>query len=640
MEDQVVVEALGGELAEVLDRLRGIVVVELEFDRTGSWCAWWRVTWPEHGGHSTPGGRDFSARAHVATFGVTVSLDAQTSSARGAAARRRRLGVPALFAALVPPAARPGRPPVPPRRSRRESQAAEHRVIVPTTRPRSTMSPEVMPNLYSKLMAHGTSFSDYVVTTPLCCPSRAAYHDRPVRPQQRRPSQLLPRPPRQAERCSPRGCSGAATRPPTSASSSTATSCRALAGGGRPGLGPLDGPSSRSASTTTGRPPRTAGCSASGPTTTNNATTVTSRYATTWTTKLAAEDRPFYLQVDYFAPHTGAGPRHSTCAAAPKPEPRTSAASPTLPLPQPPSFNQDDVTEMPSFIRDRPLLTDEEIAKVTQHYRCTLESLYGVDRGIGQIYDAIGSAGELNRTSSSSRPITATSTASTGSTRESRSPTRRTSRAADDQRAAALSRPIVRSSPTSDAPVANIDLAPTLLHLADADAVPRGTGNCRTMDGRSLMPRSRGRGVPGAPRDRPRAIELRLPRRPLRTGSIYISYSSVGTTGCRPAESELYDHGYGPLPAPRPRADHRGHAERRAAPQAGAEDATARDMPGHPPPRPATAPAASTTASSRNRRGFDPRWLGCHGLGRGRTDSVAGVRVSARGPRSPWRPSR
>ena len=36
VEDQAVVEAVGGELAEVLDRLRGVVVVELDDDRPGA----------------------------------------------------------------------------------------------------------------------------------------------------------------------------------------------------------------------------------------------------------------------------------------------------------------------------------------------------------------------------------------------------------------------------------------------------------------------------------------------------------------------------------------------------------------------------------------------------------------------------
>ena len=48
-------------------------------------------------------------------------------------------------------------------------------VIVTDDQARSTMSPEVMPNLYSRLIPDGTSFSDFVVTTPLCCPSRAAF---------------------------------------------------------------------------------------------------------------------------------------------------------------------------------------------------------------------------------------------------------------------------------------------------------------------------------------------------------------------------------------------------------------------------------------------------------------------------------
>ena len=64
VEAEVVVEALGGELAEVLDRLRRILVVELELDRAGIGV---------HGGCDMGGtlvassGRDFSGSWHVAS---------------------------------------------------------------------------------------------------------------------------------------------------------------------------------------------------------------------------------------------------------------------------------------------------------------------------------------------------------------------------------------------------------------------------------------------------------------------------------------------------------------------------------------------------------------------------------------------
>ena len=97
----------------------------------------------------------------------------------------------------------------------------------------------------------------------------------------------------------------------------------------------------------------------------------------------------------------------------------------------------------------------------------------------------------------------------------------------------------------SDAPVANIDLAPTLLELAHGKPC-RGNGNCRVLDGRSLMPVIEDTG------DFPSLRAIGLERyscdfRGVRYGtSIYVSYSLEDTTGCQPGEAEMYDLGSDP----------------------------------------------------------------------------------------------
>ena len=40
--------------------------------------------------------------------------------------------------------------------------------------PASTVMPETMPSLHELIIGPGTSFTDFIATTPLCCPSRAA----------------------------------------------------------------------------------------------------------------------------------------------------------------------------------------------------------------------------------------------------------------------------------------------------------------------------------------------------------------------------------------------------------------------------------------------------------------------------------
>ena len=245
-------------------------------------------------------------------------------------------------------------------------------VIVTDDQARSTMSPEVMPNLYSRMFADGTSFSDFVVTTPLCCPSRAAYmtgqygHNNGVLrnfyPDLRQKRQVL------ASWLGRRGYRTAHVgkflngyeeqdKPQTVAPGWDLWFTQLEKRKYYDWKASLNGDVVRY-----------------GDGDRDNVTTVTSRYATRWASRLAGQKDPFFLQVDYYAPHGAPGRDDGNCLGAPKPEPEDIDRFENVPLPRPPSFNQDDVSEMPSFIRDRPKLTEEDIAQITEHYRCALES--------------------------------------------------------------------------------------------------------------------------------------------------------------------------------------------------------------------------------------------------------------------------
>jgi arylsulfatase A-like enzyme len=413
-------------------------------------------------------------------------------------------------------------------------------VVVTDDQARATMSPEVMPNLYSKLIANGTTFGDYVIPTPLCCPSRAAYltgqygHNNGVLrnfyPDLRQKRNVLPSWLRE------RGYKTAHVGKFLN-KYELEDKARTVAPGWDLWMTQLekrkyyDWKASKN-----GHVVRFGSADH------DNVTTVTSRYATRWASKLVRRKRPFFLQVDYYAPHTAPGREgDDTCRAAPKPEPEDVGRFATAPLPDPPSFNQEDVSEMPSFIRDRPKLTAEEIDKITAHYRCSLEALYGVDRGIGEIYDTVADAGELNRTvfvfTSDNGYFFGEHRIAKGKPfpYEENIHMPLTIRVPPRLRDGA---PLV---PTSDAPVANIDLAPTLLELADSDPCVGRRNICRTLDGRSLMPLIDGRGrFPD-----PRGIALERSSCDFRgvrwDRNVYIAWSALGTTGCVPGEAEMYD---------------------------------------------------------------------------------------------------
>lgn len=415
-------------------------------------------------------------------------------------------------------------------------------VFVTDDQARSTMSPEVMPNVYSRMIDQGTSFSDFVVTTPLCCPSRAAFmtgqygHNNGVLgnfyPDLRQKKQVL------ASWLQARGYKTAHIGKFLN-KYELQDAPRTVAPGWDKWFTQME-----KRKYYNWKASKNGHILRYGESDADNVTTVTNRFATSWASKLAAKDKPFFLQVDYFAPHTGPG-RDDTCKSAPRPEPEDVGRFASVPLPEPPSFNQDDVSEMPSFIRDKPKLTEDEIAKITEHFRCTIESLYGVDRGIGQVFDSIQAQGELNRTvfvfTSDNGYFFGEHRIAKGKPYpyEENIHMPFVMRVPNRYRGGA---PVV---PTSDAPAANIDVAPTLLELAGATPCIRAD-RCRILDGRSLMPAILGTG--GFPATRGIAIErascdyrgVRWDRK------LYISYSSPGTAGCTPGEAEMYDTGADP----------------------------------------------------------------------------------------------
>ncbi len=113
-------------------------------------------------------------------------------------------------------------------------------------------------------------------------------------------------------------------------------------------------------------------------------TDVLARKAAAVIRQQAAAGQPFFLFVSTFAPHAPAN-------AAPRHAGRFEHA----PLPRPPSFNEADVSDKPALLRDLPVLTDSQIANLTTLYRRRLESLQSIDDLVETIVQALDQAGQL-----------------------------------------------------------------------------------------------------------------------------------------------------------------------------------------------------------------------------------------------------
>jgi N-acetylglucosamine-6-sulfatase len=116
----------------------------------------------------------------------------------------------------------------------------------------------------------------------------------------------------------------------------------------------------------------------------------------------APQQQPFFLSVAYLAPH-GGGPNvnpqpPADCQNSAKPAPRHATAFDSEPLPQPASFNEEDVSDKPAEIQGLAPLTADDITNIQRRYRCRIESLLAVDEGVARILDALARSGELDET--------------------------------------------------------------------------------------------------------------------------------------------------------------------------------------------------------------------------------------------------
>jgi len=100
-----------------------------------------------------------------------------------------------------------------------------------------------------------------------------------------------------------------------------------------------------------------------------------------------AGGRPLFMHLSPNAPHDPAyfAPRHANEFS-------------NTPLPKPPSFNENAISDKPTWVRNRPLLTSTDVQHLTKLYGDRLRALKSVDEMVGRLVDALKDTGELSNT--------------------------------------------------------------------------------------------------------------------------------------------------------------------------------------------------------------------------------------------------
>jgi N-acetylglucosamine-6-sulfatase len=425
-------------------------------------------------------------------------------------------------------------------------------VIVTDDMPRSFLQQSTVPNTIELLANQGTTFTNSVVTTPLCCPSRASY----LSGQYGHNNGVLANKPGYADLRNKRS-----TLPfwLKRAGYYTAHVGRYLngyknSGGEKPAPG-WDGwytalePRNyydynlavNGDSIHYGKKPK------------HYLTRVLNSRVAKVIRQRAPGGRPFYIQLDHYAPHDEWRDSGGACGASAIPGPGDLSPFASQPLPTPPNFNEEDMNDKPPFLYALEPVDEFALSDIEREWRCRMASMRAVDRGVQKIVSTLTAKGELDNT------MIAFTSDNGFYHGEHRIPFEKYLPYEEGIHVPLLVRfpTSVGAVPAVDHVVANIDLTATVLDIAGASPCVgrQGTG-CRVLDGRSFLPLAQGQS-PDWALDREIVIELDrrfggpgLPFRPcfyegIRTAThSYIEYLSLpGADGlCREARQvELYD---------------------------------------------------------------------------------------------------
>lgn len=262
--------------------------------------------------------------------------------------------------------------------------------------------------------------------------------------------------------------------------------------------------------------------------------------------------RPFFAWLNLYAPHVvpaGTEARSEACRGSAIPAPGDEGTFRAGAVSAARSSGERDVSDKPFFVRAKGPVDAAATARLRRSLACRLSSLVGVDRSLARIHETLRTTGQLDNT-------VLVFTSDNGWLEGQH---RLRGKAVPYEEAVRV--PLIVWAPRGvlggePAPkrvnraTANIDLAPTLLQMASATPC-RNPGRCRVMDGRSLLPLLRGR-AEAWPGDRGILIEskegdfgicrFQAVRTPRHVYAEYARFARGDRGGCaRPSARELYD---------------------------------------------------------------------------------------------------